>query len=834
MLNFSRRQKKKKHFKAIIGLFILIMVLTLMQISIIFADLWYGSDDPQAYYAFDTSTGDILDSSENGYDALGSEGITRGVDGKIADAFAFNGSGAWVNVTNIDTSSTEYSVSAWAKLNDTNSNLKQVMEYSGTDFHFSIRAKSGDFQAIFANTTDVYTLNGIVTDTNWHHFAFTSNENGDCKFYVDGNLNETLLCGDFDSPYADKQSIIGGGRNPVNFASEAWNGTIDEVGIWTRELSADDIDDLYNEGSGSAYGGGRETTLNSPENNAQILPSENTFNCSVNSPLGIENVSLYLNGSIYETNTSGINDIDYIFTPDLVVGDNQNWTCEAYDLDGNSDKPAERYFNVTRVNFNSLTYEKTILEGDKGVFEANISYDDPGNYVVSGTLIYNETEYSATKIQEDDYAIFQRNITIPGVEEETDIDFLWKMGLTDADGTTYFNSTENNQTIKILNMSETGHPETTPFINFTAYDETTLNEMNATFDATFIYRVKGGTVSNTFSYSDTSEENSSWSFALDPSDDTYVIDAVIEFGASGYSHKFYNFEGIEFNNETTEIGLYLLNASSSTSFIVSVRDESYVPLTGIEVYAQRYYPSDNSWRTTEISETNGDGRTIEHLFTEDTKYRFKLYEDGEHIYTSDATIIYCEETPCTVEIIIEEALEDILGDFEDLNNLETSLEYDSVPEEVSFEYSDTSGNFTSSRLHVIRADPGNTSVEAICNSTGSSSTAVLECDLNNAVNGTYIASGYITRNGEEHLVKRISFNKEISIPEKIGADGILWSIFFLVGILMLGLYRPSLAIVFGAVGVFLLRLLKLISIPITAVIAIVGIAIILLVEVKRQ
>jgi len=448
-------------------------------------------------------------------------------------------------------------------------------------------------------------------------------------------------------------------------------------------------------------------------------------------------------------------------------------------------------------------------------------------------LIYNNTEYIGTKYGTGDTILFRRNVTAPGVATVTNISFYWEIGLTSASGTSYFNLTLHNQTVNIMNMSLYGHPYTVPYINFTAYDEQTLTEINATLDLTFTYVPTGGSVSNIFSYSDTSETNSTWSFAIDPPDETYTIDTTLEVDAAGYTHRFYNFEGLDFTNDTTEIGLYLLNESKSTSFIVSVRDSSYVPLSGIEVYLQRYYPSSNIWHTVEISETNGDGRTIEHIFTEDAKYRFKLYRDGILLYTTHESIIYCESTPCSIEIIIPETFESVLGDSMDLDNLESSMEYDESTDEITFTYSDTSGNFTQGRIYVIRMHPGNTTIEYVCNSTSTSSTAILTCDLTGEVNGTYIASGYIIRD-EEYLVEREAFNKIRSIVQTIGLEGILWSFFFLIGIVMLGVYRPSLAIFFAIIGSIALWALQLMEIPITALISIIGIGIILLIGVRRQ
>jgi len=480
---------------------------------------------------------------------------------------------------------------------------------------------------------------------------------------------------------------------------------------------------------------------------------------------------------------------------------------------------------------NSLTYDDSVLEGKTSEFIINFTYRS--SYTPSGSLIYNGTSYPATRQGTGNTILLRRNITAPAVDITSNVTFNWSIGLTNVTGTYYFNSSTFNQTINNINMSETGDPYDTAFINFTSYDEETLEEINATFESTFTYRIQGGSVDSIFSFSDTSENNSRWSFAFDPNDEIYTVDVVLEIDANGYTHRFYNFQGIEFTNTTTEIGLYLLNESSSSSFIISLKDSSYVPLEGMEVYIQRFYPSINAWYTMEIAETNEDGETAGHLLTEDAIYRFKIYDDGDLLYTTDETIIICSAVPCTIEIIIPEDLDDAFEEFEDLDDLDSEITYDDSTEDITYEYSDTSGEFEQGRLYVIRIHPGNSSIEHICNLTSSGSAAVLICDLTGEENGTYIASGYITRT-EERLVEREIFNKIRDIVNTISLDGVLWSMFLLIGIIMLGVYRPSLGIIFGAGGVVLLWALQLMEITITAIISIIGIAIILLVGVNKQ
>jgi len=198
-------------------------------------------------------------------------------------------------------------------------------------------------------------------------------------------------------------------------------------------------------------------------------------------------------------------------------------------------------------------------------------------------------------------------------------------------------------------------------------------------------------------------------------------------------------------------------------------------------------------------------------------------------------VIACPSTPCTVTITLRETLEDPQEIFLDLDELETSLVYSKTTEVVTYTYSDTSENFSSARLFVIRNSPGTPDITYTCNDTSASSTAVLTCDLTGENNGTYIATGFITRLGEvERMVERKAILKIRDIVGVIGLEGVLWSMFLLIGILMLGIYRPSLGILFGIFGIVLMSLLQLMVISITAIVAIIGIGIILLIEVKRQ
>ena len=74
-------------------------------------------------------------------------------------------------------------------------------------------------------------------------------------------------------------------------------------------------------------------TLNSPVDAFNSSSQTINFNGTVTSPAGIINVTLSIDGVLNETNSSGVNDTDYLFTKIIAEG-NHNWTYESCNVNG--------------------------------------------------------------------------------------------------------------------------------------------------------------------------------------------------------------------------------------------------------------------------------------------------------------------------------------------------------------------------------------------------------------------------------------------------------------------------------------------------------------------
>jgi hypothetical protein len=95
---------------------------------------------------------------------------------------------------------------------------------------------------------DYYPSTGtLVNDNSWHLICATYDGAGSLKIYVDGQLNNSAnytynTSGQFN--YIGKSNDLNqGGANQYFF-----NGLIDDVGFWNRELLASEVNQLYTSG----------------------------------------------------------------------------------------------------------------------------------------------------------------------------------------------------------------------------------------------------------------------------------------------------------------------------------------------------------------------------------------------------------------------------------------------------------------------------------------------------------------------------------------------------------------------------------------------------------
>jgi len=318
------------------------------------------------YYKLDETTGAVKD--EKNLNNGTSNGLTRGVTGKIVNAYNFTGGTQAVYKNNpVGLNGVGLSGTMWVYLYkiETSKAFLFIDGLNDESLDFGISGTNLNLNLWDTGGSGVLNVDYSPYDDKWTFLYWEVNAT-DIRFYIDGDYKGTGIAS-FSLFSAGTQNLtIGdiffGGRTPL--------AIIDEVGIWNRTLTDTEISDLYNSGKGCAYGlndcGTLPTpsvTLNSPTNYQNFTIPQITFNTTATDTQKVNNVTLYIDGVVNETDTSNVNGT-YLFNKTLGEG-KHNWSILAYNNNSKSNQSStfDLWINTTPsvtltapVNYANLTY----------------------------------------------------------------------------------------------------------------------------------------------------------------------------------------------------------------------------------------------------------------------------------------------------------------------------------------------------------------------------------------------------------------------------------------------------------------------------------------------
>jgi len=220
--------------------------------------------DLESYYKLDEASGTIQDS--HGSNDGTNNGATYGATGIINDALDFDGTNDRVsmgNVLSFDARSEALSASAWIKCNNFSSQMDIINKQNATtpytglairvrtdaQINFLLRGSDSPLSNVIERDTDT-----TISTGSWYHIVCTHDGSGDASgmtIYINGSSQAvTTLYDNLTTTTENTADFQIGARGT---AGGFFDGIIDEVGIWSRELSSTDVANLYNSGSGLAY-----------------------------------------------------------------------------------------------------------------------------------------------------------------------------------------------------------------------------------------------------------------------------------------------------------------------------------------------------------------------------------------------------------------------------------------------------------------------------------------------------------------------------------------------------------------------------------------------------
>lgn len=734
-------------------------------------------NDNVAYYKLDNSADEVLDATGNLNNGT-NQGAGRGLSGKINNSFNFTGSeyvdinviqdnlaantsGAinlWINASNDD--GAEHVIFSMSRdANSTKTEITLVLDQrTGRDLVYAYLWNDGTQDWILQSPFE--SADSCVN--NWCHIVLTHDG---VKPYL--WLNNTLATNystttDLTSWFktiltdagskADTTNLGILERNGGNYAG--YEGKIDEVGIWDRNLSSGDVSDLWNSGSGRAYSiTPAQITLTSPTNASTISDLGTNFTATYTA-VGYNwtNATYYVwydNGSVFNNSVvvdiTGLTNSTDEYIDNFAVGD-YVWSVYGCYSNGVTDNCtwADNYtLSVIGFSVLSETYNTNTLSGSTETFSVNLSILS-GYRLSELNLIYNGTSYLTPFTEYATNTYFgTKTINVPDVSAESNATFYWQVTFESGD---VQNTSSHIQTIKLINIDNCSS-YTNLIFNFTMWDEDNLKRLTTSDNLS----VK---ISLSFSPLDDSSDILNFSEFYNNTNDASIcmqnlvttasmrVDGVIEYKSNGRFTEFYHIQNYTLNNQTraNNVSLYNLNSTRGQEYKIIYKDSNFVAVVGAVIDLQRKYVDEGVFKTIERPKTGTEGYTIGHLISSDAIYNILVYKNGRLLGSFLEVVADCQNpsiSTCTINLNDYES-SNLPSDFTNYNDLSFTFDYDYDTRTVTSTYSIPSGITSTISLNVSLYDTlGNTSV---CSDILTSSGGQLSCVVPTAFgNGTIIA-----------------------------------------------------------------------------------------------
>jgi len=143
----------------------------------------------------------------------------------------------------------DFTVSLWAKLNNSYPSRKMWFIAFGQSinnkaFHFGSyfnSSNNGNYRVGSWGNNAGFTNDYLGNDTNWKHYVVTYDKSEEeYKFYINNQLTHTHT----NHPLSiESSNFVIGSQLGYN---ESWYGKIDQLGVWNRILTSQEINNLFN------------------------------------------------------------------------------------------------------------------------------------------------------------------------------------------------------------------------------------------------------------------------------------------------------------------------------------------------------------------------------------------------------------------------------------------------------------------------------------------------------------------------------------------------------------------------------------------------------------
>lgn len=227
-----------------------------------------------SYWKFNENTGTAVSDTRGANSGILSSNTAWIDPGKISSGIKFNGTNTHVdlggNTSLKQLSRSAFTAGAWISNTQSTGTTGAIIGNLGSNTGWRLSVSDNKLVALLYISDSTYqrTNSNITLTPGWHYVTLTwdGTAGGKVKIYVDGQTNDTEQNqGSVGAgPGSNSNTYIGVAPDSLSLR---FKGSIDEVALWTRVLSANEITALYNDGQGQAVDSAPSTpTPTSPSN----------------------------------------------------------------------------------------------------------------------------------------------------------------------------------------------------------------------------------------------------------------------------------------------------------------------------------------------------------------------------------------------------------------------------------------------------------------------------------------------------------------------------------------------------------------------------------------
>lgn len=218
---------------------------------------WWGLDETSGTRADSHGSNDLTDNN--------TVGSTTGVVSNGADFVSANSeylSLANASASGLQMGTSDWAISAWVYIDTAIDNLFEfAVSFGGNAFGTTSEgyaiywSSGGQFVAQFCPTgaTTVNATNNTFTNAAWNHVVANYDRDGNLTLRINDSTDGSSSISTHSAEDVQCSNDFRIGRN--SFRSDYMNLAVDEVAIFQRLLTSEEITELYNSGAGMAYPG---------------------------------------------------------------------------------------------------------------------------------------------------------------------------------------------------------------------------------------------------------------------------------------------------------------------------------------------------------------------------------------------------------------------------------------------------------------------------------------------------------------------------------------------------------------------------------------------------